>query len=902
MKFRVGIFFGGASREREISFSGGRTVFDNLNRELFEPIPIFVDSLGNLILLKWKYLYKGTIRDFYPVPELLSEEQKFYQIYVESLEDNEPIEKHIERIGRRISYDELPELIDFAYLVLHGPFGEDGTLQGMLEFMGIPYSNSGIFPSSLAVDKTKVKTQFSYAGLTVGDSIIVSREDWISKSDDIIREKVVKFFDAYQRIVVKPANQGSSIGVSFVEKIDLLKEAVDKAFFLKRLNFSQWREWSESDKRQFIRSLVDPRYSIGFPVVIYDSSGQTISGIIKSPVQLRKFLDSNENFPETIILAGFPIETEVIIEKALDGKEFSCIVIENQRFQPVALLPTEIIKSGKVFDYRSKYLAGMARKRTPARLPVSEINKIRETSHQAYVVIKCNVYARIDGFLTKEGHVIINDPNTTSGMLPSSLLFHQTALIGMGPSEFLTYSISHSLCHRRNSATATNKAFEADEKLSKIHKVTQDKKKDKVAVIMGGYSSERHISVESGRNIFEKLLASEYYEPIPFFLTRGDNGNLELYRIPLHLLYKDNADDIAEEIKNYEHHELIDEIKEDLSDVIKQYANKYAVEKPELVSWEELSQLVDFVFIALHGRPGEDGTIQKILEKLGLPYNGSGIRSSEITIDKHLTNKVLRQNGFYVQKQKVVHKPEWKNNKEFVISQIEEEFAYPFIAKPVDEGCSSAVIVIKNRKQLEAYAETTFRNSDEIDEKNAKILNLPPNALFPPKDTFLIEELVRKPDGGKLFEITVGLTTETDPKTGEIRYRVFVPSLVPTKGEILTLEEKFLAGEGQNITPAVFVDDIRQNEAIIRAIQKEIERLARVLDIHGYARVDAFLRLHSDGTPEVVIIEVNSLPGMTPATVIFHQAAEEGMTPIRFIEHIIEEGKRKHKLKTAKVS
>ncbi len=895
-KYRVGIFFGGASREREISFSGGRTVFDNLNREIFEPIPIFIDSLGNLIHLDWKYLYKGTIRDFYPVPELLSEHEKSFQIYIESIEESSIITDHINKIGKPVSYDSIADLIDFAYLVLHGPFGEDGTLQGMLEFLGIPYSNSGIFPTSLAVDKTKVKKQFGLAKKPVANGLVISRDEWLCDSHKILYDKVLKFFGSVHKVVVKPANQGSSIGVSFVDNSEHLQRAIDKAFFLRRVDLSYWNELTENQKFKFVRDLVDPRYSIGFPVIIYDNQGNVISKIIRSPLQLIKILSSSRGLPEKIILSGFPIEPFVLVEEALDGKEFSCIVLENSRGFPVALLPTEILKYGNVFDYRSKYLAGMARKRTPAQLPVDEIEKIRQESQDAYKLIGCDVYARIDGFLTNKKQVIINDPNTTSGMLPSSLLFHQTALIGMGPSEFLTYSISQSLNHRVKSSTAKDKIFETKEKHRSIQDVAKKKDKEKVAVIMGGYSSERHISVESGRNIYEKLLASEHYDPIPLFLLKGDSGDLELYRIPLHLLYKDNADDIAEEVKNYKHPKLLDDIRNELSDIISQFANKHAVEKPELVHWNELPKLVEFVFIALHGRPGEDGTVQAILENLGLPYNGSGIKSSQITIDKHLTNKTLKQHGFSVQKQRVVTKQDWHKDKDNIIKQIENEFSYPFIAKPVDEGCSSAVIVIKDRDQLEAYAETTFRDNEELDANKAKILNLPTNALFPSKDYFLVEDLVKKPKDGKLFEITVGITTETDEKTGDIVYKVFVPSLVPTKGEILTLEEKFLAGEGQNITPAVFVDDPKENARIIKTIQKEIERLAKVLDIHGYARVDAFLRLQPDNKPEVVIIEVNSLPGMTPATVIFHQAAEEGMTPIQFIEHIIEEGKKKQKL------
>jgi D-alanine-D-alanine ligase-like ATP-grasp enzyme len=59
---RIGIFFGGASREREVSFAGGRTVYDNLDKSLFDAVPIFVDSFNNFILLDWKYIYKGSIR------------------------------------------------------------------------------------------------------------------------------------------------------------------------------------------------------------------------------------------------------------------------------------------------------------------------------------------------------------------------------------------------------------------------------------------------------------------------------------------------------------------------------------------------------------------------------------------------------------------------------------------------------------------------------------------------------------------------------------------------------------------------------------------------------------------------------------------------------------------------
>src|SRR5215212_5415484 len=121
-KIRVGIVFGGQGREREISFAGGRTVYDNLNKSLFEPVPLFIDSFGNIILLEWKYIYKGSIRDFYPPVEFIPESINEFQVYAESVtERNSDVSLEMLRnLGKVISPGELSGYIDFAFLCLHG--------------------------------------------------------------------------------------------------------------------------------------------------------------------------------------------------------------------------------------------------------------------------------------------------------------------------------------------------------------------------------------------------------------------------------------------------------------------------------------------------------------------------------------------------------------------------------------------------------------------------------------------------------------------------------------------------------------------------------------------------------------------------------------------------------------
>ena len=143
MKIKVGIIFGGFSKEREISFAGGRTVYDNLNKSLFEAIPVFVDSFGNFILLNWEYIYKGSIRDFYPPVEFLPVGNQAFQLYAENLGNLSVSQQEdmISHIGKKIEAEHISQLIDIAFLCLHGPYGEDGRIQGFLEYLKIPYIN-----------------------------------------------------------------------------------------------------------------------------------------------------------------------------------------------------------------------------------------------------------------------------------------------------------------------------------------------------------------------------------------------------------------------------------------------------------------------------------------------------------------------------------------------------------------------------------------------------------------------------------------------------------------------------------------------------------------------------------------------------------------------------------------
>jgi UDP-N-acetylmuramate--alanine ligase len=479
--------------------------------------------------------------------------------------------------------------------------------------------------------------------------------------------------------------------------------------------------------------------------------------------------------------------------------------------------------------------------------------------------------------------------------LPSSFFFHQAAEIGLNPSKFLTFIIRTSIQQRFISSMHYPPFAELlkrlDELLDKEKNASSSKKK--IAVILGGYSSERHISVESGRNIYEKLASSTKYEPIPVFLA-GNSDNYSLYNIPINVLLKDNADDIKDKILNFKIHPFIKKIQENCKAITDKYAGGKSLLPPKKLTYTQLANEVDGVFIALHGRPGEDGSVQKELEKAGLPYNGSSVATSAITINKYDTDKILRDNGLLVAADMIVNKEECADkNKPAVYNNLVKKLGTPFIAKPIDDGCSSAVRKIISPDEFNAYLKLIFRDKIEKDRKATDLLHIRPNEEFPIKKAFLAEELISKKGASRFIEITGGMLTHYTPAGKE--YEIFEASETLSGGDVLSLEEKFLAGEGQNITPARYADDPVLRQKISDSVKAEFLKVAKLLNIEGYARIDAFVRIFEDGKSEVIFIEVNSLPGMTPATCIFHQTAINGYTPYQFIDNILEYGFEKQK-------
>jgi D-alanine-D-alanine ligase len=197
-KLRVGVIFGGRSGEHEVSIASAASIFKHLDLSRYEPIPIRIEKDGRWVLTG-------------AAPTAISAADVLKQTATDALQ---PIEPTQAVGGGRV---------DLVFPVLHGPYGEDGTVQGLLELANVPYVGCGVLASAAGMDKAVMKLLFAAHGLPVGPYLAVLRSDWTADRAAIAAR--VEGELGYP-VFVKPANLGSSVGISKAKTAAELDEAM----------------------------------------------------------------------------------------------------------------------------------------------------------------------------------------------------------------------------------------------------------------------------------------------------------------------------------------------------------------------------------------------------------------------------------------------------------------------------------------------------------------------------------------------------------------------------------------------------------------------------------------------------------------------------------------------------
>ncbi|MGE5417785.1 MAG: D-alanine--D-alanine ligase family protein [Acidobacteriota bacterium] len=348
--------------------------------------------------------------------------------------------------------------------------------------------------------------------------------------------------------------------------------------------------------------------------------------------------------------------------------------------------------------------------------------------------------------------------------------------------------------------------------------------KKNVLVLMGGASTEREVSLRTGRMIAGSI-DSEKYSVIPVEVTSDGHWQIMDASASGELASGHAAEAAAVKAT-------------DLSTAVSR--------------WSSVKDVVnlsaaDVVFIALHGAQGEDGTLQGMLELLGLPYTGSGVLASALAMDKLRARQLFMTNGISVPRHLARSRRQLVNEEEIekFIDEIVEKLGLPCVVKPNDHGSSVGISIIRERADLQEAIKTSLSLSTIV----------------------LIEEYL------KGTEITVGVYD--DPRMPN-PIALPVVEIVP-RSTWFDYESKYQKGGADEICPARISDELRER------VQEIAVKAHLALGCHGLSRTDIIIRDN-----DLFTLETNTLPGMTETSLYPQAARAVGIEFVDLLDRLIQ--------------
>ena len=278
-KVRVAVLFGGKSGEHEVSLASARSIMAVMDRRKYEVFPVGISRSG-------RWLTRGD-----PMLLLTAGEG--------GLPDDE-CTSLVSSGGRELvpgtSESRFPA-VDVVFPVLHGPFGEDGTVQGLLELADLPYVGAGVLGSALGMDKAAQKAVLRVNGLPVVEHLMIKRKAWRAHPEEVVADVEARF--GYP-LFVKPANLGSSVGISKAHNRGELRSGLDLA--------------ARYDRRMLVEVAINAR-EIECSVLGND---KPIASVLGEVVPCNEFYDYNAKYiddaSELHIPADLPEETTKLIQ------------------------------------------------------------------------------------------------------------------------------------------------------------------------------------------------------------------------------------------------------------------------------------------------------------------------------------------------------------------------------------------------------------------------------------------------------------------------------------------------------------------------------------------------------------------------------------------------------------
>jgi D-alanine-D-alanine ligase len=371
-KIKVAVVFGGRGPEHPVSCMGGGNMLGSIDRSRYEVFPVGITTDGQWVQVADAPERLAVIDG--ELPSVAAVAQPGSQLVPWA---------GINRDGAVVASApaQIPHLfgeVDVVLPVLHGPYGEDGTIQGLLEMAGVPYVGAGVLASAVSMDKEYMNLVFKAKGLPVGPYVVLHERDWPDADTGDLST--------------------GNLTTGNLTTGDLTTGELTPA-----------KPLSVEAKR-----ILDDVAELGWPLFVKPARGGSSIGTSKA-----------HDMPELrqAIATARQYDPKVLVEAAIDGVEVEVSVLEGvDGAPPDTSLPGQLLVDGgeEFWDFEAKYLDGASGMAIPAPIPAPAQEEIRRLAAAAFEAVSCEGLARVDFFYTKDGRILVNEINTMPGLSPAS--------------------------------------------------------------------------------------------------------------------------------------------------------------------------------------------------------------------------------------------------------------------------------------------------------------------------------------------------------------------------------------------------------------------------------------------------------------------------------------------------
>ena len=371
-KIRVAIIFGGRGPEHAVSCMGGGNMLRAIDRDRYDVVPIGITRDGSWVQVADDPGRLAITDGKLPSVEAMAQAAGPGAVAVQPASQD---------AGQLVasSPGQIPHVlgeVDVVLPVLHGPYGEDGTIQGLLEMAGIPYVGAGVLSSAISMDKEYMKIIFAARGLPVGPHAVLHERDWPTA-------------DQADPAAGRAADPAAG---------DTADSAADPA----------------TDPAAGAGAMPPAIAALGWPLFVKPARGGSSLGTSRA---------SDLAQLQAAVALARQFDSKVLVEAAIEGREIEVSVLEGiDGAPPDTSLPGQLVIDGgeEFWDFEAKYLDAASGMEIPAPIPAAASVEIRRLAAAAFDAVSCEGLARVDFFYTAAGQILINEINTIPGLSPAS--------------------------------------------------------------------------------------------------------------------------------------------------------------------------------------------------------------------------------------------------------------------------------------------------------------------------------------------------------------------------------------------------------------------------------------------------------------------------------------------------